>query len=109
LLWLHALPYALLLTAAVRVDLLRLSGTPRSWTAFPAVQIAVEVAIGTGVGIGLAIIAGIGFRIAFGVVFGIAGGIAAWIFLGITFGNAGWIGSAVGGGTSRAFRDRGVR
>src|ERR1035437_11152329 len=59
-LWLHALPYVLVLTAVARGDLLRLSGTPWSWAALGALKI----------------VGGIAFGIALGITCGIAFGIA---------------------------------
>jgi hypothetical protein len=53
-LWLHALPYVLVLTAVARVGLLRLSGTPWSWTASGAPLIALGSAVGMALGIAIA-------------------------------------------------------
>src|SRR5664280_244705 len=50
-LWLHVLPYLLVLTVVARGGLLRLSGTPWSWTASGAPYIALGIAAGIGDGV----------------------------------------------------------
>jgi len=96
LLWLHALPYALVVAAAMRAATLRLSGVPWSWTSFAgdlAVGIAFGIAIGIAAGIGRftsGIASGVSAVIAFGIAFGIGGG-THWIALGIAVGIVGTI------------------
>jgi hypothetical protein len=103
---LHALPYVLVLSAVARIGLLRLSGTPWSWTAFVDAQIvggtAVGIAVGIAGGIAIGIASELAGEIAFGVGFGsgiavlIAYWVAFWIGVRIAFGIAGKF--APGGG-----------
>jgi hypothetical protein len=118
-LWLHALPYVLILTVIARAGLLRVSGTPWNWTAFAEFGIGGGIAAGVAFGIAAAITNGIG-AVAEGTAFGIAvcivmeilggisdvtveggiagsilGGIAFGIGIGIAAGISGWVAAKI--------------
>jgi hypothetical protein len=85
-LWLHALPYVLLLTVLSRAVIFRQSTAHWSWTALIS-----DIAFQTADGITFGVAGGIAFGIFFGIVFGIAFGMVDGIAtsFGIAFGSAG--------------------
>jgi hypothetical protein len=105
-LWLHALPYVLVLTAIARAGLLGLSGATWSWTAFAEFKMAAGIAagivgaipVGIIIGTAVGIAAGTAFGIAVGIAFGIAFGSGFGIVFGILGGIAGGVAVEIAGG-----------
>jgi hypothetical protein len=85
LLWLHVLPYVVLLSGVARAGLLRFSGTPWNWASFSS-ELAFAIAVGIAFWIAFGIPLGIVGGMVLGTAYGIAFGIAVWIAFGIPFG-----------------------